>query len=110
MQSIILTGVLDYDPRLAICHSASELRAALADWFGELVPDLDFAAAGPQAIEDAVAEAMAPSDWTALVCFPLIDDGLAFTGEALTVGAALARYDEIGREDDGATQTAPKAA
>ena len=61
----------------------------MAAWFEELVPDLDFAEADPQTIEAAVDEAMAPSDWTALRCFPLTDDGLALTGEAIGVSCAL---------------------
>ena len=94
MHSIILTGVHDYDPILAICRSGPDLRGALAAWFADLVPDLDFAETDPQTIEAAVDEAMAPSDWTALRCFPLTDDGLAFTGEAIGVGRALACYAE----------------
>ena len=54
---------------------------ALATWFGNLVPVLDVLEADPQDIEDAIGEAMAPSDRTALDCFPLTNDGLAFTGE-----------------------------
>lgn len=96
MHSIVLAGVLDYDPQLAICHSGADLRGALADWFRDLVPDLDFATADPQAIDDAIGEAMAPSDWTALECFPLVDDCLAFTGESLTIGYALSCYAEDG--------------
>ena len=52
MHSIILTGVHDYDPILAICRSGPDLRGALAAWFADLVPDLDFAEADPQTIED----------------------------------------------------------
>ena len=94
MHSIILTGVLDYEPQLAICHTAPELRGALARWFAELVPDLDFANASPERIADEIDTAMAPSDWTALVCLPLTNDGLAFTGEGIGIGLALACYAE----------------
>ena len=92
MHTIILTGVIDYRPQLAICHSGADLRAALASWFGDLVPDLDFGAAAPHRVEEEIEEAMAPSDWTALECFPLVDDALAFTGDAIGVGFALACY------------------
>lgn len=94
MHTIILTGVLDYRPQLAICHSGLELRRALATWFSDLVPVLDVLGADAQDIEDAIGEAMAPSDWTALECFPLTNDGLAFTGDALGIGAALEYFAE----------------
>ena len=90
MHTVILTGVLDHRPQLAICHSGADLRDALASWFADLVPDLDFTHADPQAVD----EAMAPSDWTALECFPMADDGLAFTGETIGVGCALQCFAE----------------
>ena len=93
MPSLVLAGVLDHGPQLAICHDGPDLRRALADWFGDLVPDLDLHRDDPRAIEEKLDAAMAPSDWTALACFPLIEDGLAFTGEALTIGQALERQD-----------------
>ncbi|MGR3436572.1 MAG: hypothetical protein ACU0CO_17070 [Shimia sp.] len=94
MHTIILTGVLDFRPQLAICHDAADLRGALRSWFAELVPDLDFETAAPQRIEDEVDEAMAPSDWTALECFPMTDDGRAFTGDSIGIALALACYAE----------------
>ena len=94
MHSLILTGVLDYRPHLAICRSGLDLRGALAEWFGDLVPGVDFLEADPEAIEGEIDEAMAPSDWTALVCFPLVETGLAFTGEAIGVALALQRFAE----------------
>ena len=89
MHTVILTGVNDYAPSLAICETGTDPRAALADWFGELLPDLAFASEEPDAIEEAIEEAMAPTDWTALICFPLVDGPLAFTGESIGVGLAL---------------------
>lgn len=94
MRSIVLAGVHDYDPQLAICHSGPDLRGILAEWFGDLVPDLDFATADPQAIEEAVDAAMAPTDWTALTCFPLVDYGLLFAGDSICIGHAFALYAE----------------
>ena len=88
MQDIILAGVLDHRPQLVFCHCAADLRGALAAWFGDLVPDLDFADADPQTVEVAIEEAMAPSDWTALECFSMIDDRLAFTGDSLIIGVS----------------------
>ena len=92
MRSIVLAGVHDDDPQLAICHSGPDMRGVLADWFGELAPDLDFHGAEPKAIKEALGAVMEPSDWTALTCFPLIDYGLFFTGESIGVASALALY------------------
>lgn len=94
MHSIILAGVLDHRPQLAICRTADDLRGALAAWFADLVPDLDLARADPEAIEAEIEEAIAPSDWTALECFPLLDDRLAFTGESIGIALALACHAE----------------
>ena len=62
MPSLVLAGVLDHGTQLAICHDGPDLRGALAGWLGDLVPDLDLHRGGLQAIEEALEEAMAPSD------------------------------------------------
>ena len=58
------------------------------------MPNLDFADADPQTVEVAIEEATALSDWTALECFPMVDDRLAFTGDSLSIGYVLACYAE----------------
>lgn len=94
MTTIILAGSYDHSPRLAMCHSAESLRRVLSEWVGSCVPDLDFDTADPATIEESIYDRIAPTDWSCLECFPLTDDGQAFTGEMLSFAAALSRFEE----------------